>query len=74
MNSEKKGFFVVFEGIDGSGKTTVSHAVAHQLSAQGHHVVLTKEPGGSTLGTDIRALLNSRTDAIDPKAAALLFF
>lgn len=48
--------FWVFEGCDGSGKSTIARAVAGRL-AEDHSVVLTKEPGGSDFGDNIRALL-----------------
>jgi dTMP kinase len=46
--------FVTFEGIDGSGKTTVSRLVAETLRARGHSVFLTSEPTTSWLGEMVR--------------------
>ena len=49
--------FVSFEGLDGSGKTTQAHLLGARLEAEGVEVVLTREPGGTPLGEQIRALL-----------------
>lgn len=66
--------FVVFEGGEGSGKSTQSARLAETLRAAGHEVVVTREPGGTTLGTSIRALLlDVRTRGLDPRAEALLY-
>jgi dTMP kinase len=50
--------FISFEGIDGSGKTTQIAQVADWLRAQGVEVLLTREPGGTAVGDQIRALLH----------------
>jgi dTMP kinase len=49
--------FVVFEGIDGSGKTTQAALLADWARGQGHEVVAVREPGGTPLGERIRELL-----------------
>lgn len=51
------GLFISFEGIDGSGKSTQARHLAEVLRAQGHDVVLTREPGGSPGAEEIRALV-----------------
>ena len=53
----KRGVFLTFEGIDGSGKSTQARLLAGTLQTAGHRVVLTREPGGSTGAEQIRALL-----------------
>lgn len=53
----KKGLFLTFEGIDGSGKSTQCKRLAEALSAQGHETVLTREPGGSKGAEEIRSLV-----------------
>ncbi|MEY2631965.1 MAG: hypothetical protein RIR00_619 [Pseudomonadota bacterium] len=52
-----KGRFITFEGIDGAGKSTHVQGVAEWLQAQGKQVVSTREPGGTPLGEQLRALL-----------------
>jgi dTMP kinase len=48
---------ITFEGIEGAGKTTLAQHLAEWLHAQGIPVRLTREPGGSTLGTHLRPIL-----------------
>jgi len=50
--------FITLEGPDGSGKTTQAHALAEWLRGQGRHVVLSREPGGTDIGNQIRAVLH----------------
>lgn len=57
QDTPRTGLFVSFEGIDGSGKSTQARALADRLRAQGHDVVLTREPGGSDGAEAIRRLL-----------------
>ena len=51
------GFFLTFEGADGSGKSTQARRLAEALQAEGRDVVLTREPGGSKGAEEIRRLL-----------------
>jgi dTMP kinase len=64
--------FLSFEGLDGSGKTTQAELLAAHLSQQGREVVLTREPGGTTLGEAIRSLLLDGPE-MTPWAEAALF-
>jgi len=68
-----KGCFIVFEGIDGSGKTTQAGLLAAALGGRGVRVVLTREPGGTALGDGLRKLLLYSPGDIDPGAEALLY-
>lgn len=51
--------FVTFEGIEGSGKSSVLNAVQKHLEEQGHSILRTLEPGGSRIGQELRKLLLS---------------
>jgi dTMP kinase len=53
----RRGLFVSFEGIDGSGKSTQARRLAERLRAEGAEPLLTREPGGSPGAEDIRRLL-----------------
>lgn len=62
---EKKGLFLVFEGIDGSGKTSQLKRTKEYLLAKGYDVVTTREPGGTPISEKIRGLL------LDPENKAM---
>ena len=53
----KKGYFISFEGIDGSGKSTQIKKLARFLESLDFDVIITREPGGSVGGEEIRNLL-----------------
>ena len=69
------GLFISFEGVDGAGKTTQVNLLADYLRALGREVVVTREPGGTALGTQIRAMLltTNPDEEISPRTEALLF-
>jgi dTMP kinase len=74
-----RGFFITFEGLDGSGKTTQLRRLAASLTAQGHSVVTLRQPGGTALGDRIRSVvLDSRSEAalgaISPISELTLMF
>jgi dTMP kinase len=72
--TETKGVFIAFEGGEGTGKSTQSQLLEKWLIQEGETVVLTREPGGTTLGKDLRKiLLGHETGAISPRAEALLY-
>ena len=64
--------FVTFEGVDGSGKSTQAKLLAERLRDEGREVVLTREPGGTALGEEVRSLL-LHGEQIAPWAEAALF-
>ncbi len=65
--------FVVFEGLDRSGKTTQAKMLADYLKGQGQEVVLLREPGGTPAGEKIRRILKDHKHALTPLAQAMLF-
>lgn len=66
--------FLVFEGVEGSGKTTQLSTLSEHLRSIGRRHVLTKEPGGTPLGDRIRAiLLDPGEEGMDPLAELLLY-
>lgn len=70
-----RGFFVTFEGLDGSGKSTQLRKLAQWLTAQGRTVTTTRQPGGTRVGDRIRELLlDSRTDDVAPRTELGLMF
>jgi dTMP kinase len=73
-NLKKKGLFITLEGPEGSGKSTHAPRLAEYLRSQGRDVLLTREPGGTSIGDQIRAILNDHANAgIHPGAEILLF-
>ncbi|MCZ8292866.1 MAG: dTMP kinase [Hylemonella sp.] len=66
------GLFISFEGIDGAGKSTHIEGLAQALRAQGRHVTLTREPGGTPLAEKLRTLVLN--DPMDAMTEALLVF
>ncbi len=64
---------ITFEGGDGAGKSTQLVHVRLWLEQQGFQVLQTREPGGSPLGQEIRALLLHTTTPVSPWAELLLF-
>ena len=66
--------FITFEGPEGSGKTTQCQRLERHLAGQGHDVLCTREPGGTAIGQQVRAvLLDQNNGAMTPEAEFLLF-
>jgi dTMP kinase len=71
----RRGKFITFEGLDGTGKSTQMHKLATALGAAGHKVVETREPGGTPTGEKMRrVLLDSSTEGLSPLAEMALMF
>ncbi|HWN99967.1 MAG TPA: dTMP kinase, partial [Blastocatellia bacterium] len=54
-----RGRLITFEGIDGCGKSTQLEMLAEALRSRGHRIIVTREPGGTTIGERVRELLSS---------------
>lgn len=65
--------FITFEGVEGAGKTTVVQAIAVALRERGASLLITREPGGSELGQELRRLLLGTSMDLDPLAELCLF-
>lgn len=69
-----RGYFVVFEGGEGAGKTTQIEAFTKWLDARGAEVVRSREPGGTAIGRRIReVLLDPASSGMDERTEALLY-
>ena len=71
-NRPARGRFITVEGVDGAGKSSHIEAIAAQIRAAGHALVVTREPGGTPLGETLRQLL--LTEAMDIGTEVLLMF
>jgi dTMP kinase len=71
----KRGIFITFEGTEGSGKSTQMRLLVERLRATGCEVVENQEPGGTSIGKQIRRiLLDPANSEIAPMAELLLMF
>jgi dTMP kinase len=70
-----RGKFITLEGIEGAGKSTAARFVAATLTAAGHTVLVTREPGGTPLAERVRQIVLERgTEVVTPVAETLLMF
>jgi dTMP kinase len=68
------GFFITFEGPDGSGKSTASTGVYEKLLENGYDAIYTREPGGIDISEQIRkVILDPKNTSMDAKTEALLY-
>ena len=68
-----RGMFITFEGGDGSGKSTQIQSVRDWFESHGREVIVTREPGGTELGTEIRRLVQNGPEDVDARTEALLY-
>jgi len=69
----RRGVFIVFEGIDGSGKSTHIKALAKELKGRGYNVIQTSEPSKDRIGNFIRRYAERNDHRLTPETEALLF-
>jgi dTMP kinase len=66
--------FITFEGPDGSGKTTQISPLSDYLIQKGYSVLITREPGGTVIGDQIRQVLSDlKNTGMHPRSETLLF-
>ncbi len=70
----KKGKFIIFEGNEGTGKSTHIRRLSEYLDSINHKHIVTREPGGTDFGEKIRAILLDMKSELDPLSEALLFY
>lgn len=70
----KKGLFIVFEGPDGAGKTTILKKIYNELKSRGVKCISTREPGGIVISEKIRSIiLDKENTTMDGRTEALLY-
>lgn len=69
-----RGIFITLEGGEGAGKTTQMAAVRQWVEARGHHVVVTREPGGTELGERVRQVLLDARGSMSTETETMLMF
>ena len=75
MNYNALPFFISFEGIEGSGKSTQAKILYDFLKQKEYPVILTREPGGTAIGNDIRQILiDKKNNQINPLTELMLNF
>jgi dTMP kinase len=73
--TQQQGRFITLEGTEGAGKSTALTLVREAIEAAGHRVVVTREPGGTPLGEDLReVLLGHKHTGMSDDAELLLMF
>ena len=69
----KRGRFITLEGTDGCGKSTQAGILAKRLKAAGHHVRLTREPGGTPMAEGFRRLILDPRNRVHPLTELFLY-
>lgn len=65
--------FITFEGIDGSGKSTQMNLLANVLTTHGHIVVVTRDPGGTEIGQELRQILLHHPGFVSQRCELFLY-
>jgi dTMP kinase len=73
MQQRFPGFFVTLEGPEGAGKTTQLKLLSKLLDSAGHKHIITRDPGGTSLGKQIRRILLNPDTPVDPVCELLLY-
>lgn len=73
MHKLTKGILIAIEGIDGSGKSSLAKNLYNQFLSKLYPVMLTKEPGGTPLGQQLRSIVQEKKVPVCPKAEFMLF-
>ncbi len=69
-----EGLFITLEGPDGSGKSTITKLIGDYLEEKGIEYIVTREPGGTDIGEDIRdIILDNKNTKMGPETEALLY-
>ena len=73
---KQKGKFIVIEGLEGAGKSTIIRTIESFLQAKNQAVLLTREPGGTRVGEVVRSLIKDSVEGetLDPRAELLLLY
>ena len=75
MHPQNRGWFLTLEGVEGTGKSTNLSFITDYLRNAGVNLIVTREPGGTELGEEIRELLlRHREDGMHPDTELLLMF
>lgn len=74
-NDDTRGYLITFEGSEGSGKSTQISRIARRFEKAGYDVVVTREPGGTEIGEQIRHILMhaAESEKMTPETELLLF-
>ena len=73
-SSRASGYFIALEGPDGAGKSTQANALRTEITRAGLPVVLTREPGGTSIGEQIRSVVLDQSNcAMLPETEVLLY-
>ena len=73
IRMKKRGFFIVFEGIDGSGKSIHIKYLSQELKKKGYRIVITKEPSKGQVGNFLHSYVRQQQKRLLPKTEVLLF-